>query len=147
MKDVGVNFMMRGIKKILLIVMLCFILFGCNLLIKELHLSVPPQIVAEDPALFTPTEWAATVSTAYPVPLPYDGTSADLIIQLIASGPGADNLNLNPGTVVIKQGESWGEFFVSAFYDGTSAPDEDVTITARAVSYEEDSATITIRLP
>ena len=139
--------MLRVIYKILLIGVLCFVFFGCTFLIKELHLSVPPQIVAEDPWSVVPTEWAATVSTAYPVPNPYDGTSANLTVQLIASGPGADNLDLIDGTVVILQGESVGSFFVSAIYDGTPAPDEQVTITAQAVGYEEDSATITIRFP
>jgi hypothetical protein len=139
--------MIRVIHRIVLIGVLCFILFGCTFLVKELHLSVPPQIVAEDPWSVTPTEWAATVSTSYPVPKPYDGTSADVTVQLIASGPGADNLNIIDGTVVILQGESVGSFFVSAIYDGIPAADETVTITAQAVGYEEDSATITIRFP
>ena len=140
--------MIRVIYKILLIGVLCFVFFGCTFLVKELHISVPPQIVAEDPDFVgTPTEWAATVSTAYPVPNPYDGVSANLTVQLIASGPGADNLNLIDGTVVILQGESVGSFFVSAIYDGTPVADETVTITAQAVGYEEDSATITIRFP
>jgi hypothetical protein len=139
--------MIRGIQKILLIGVLCFVLFGCNLLVKELHLSVPPQIAAEDPTFTTPTEWAATVSTAYPVPNPYDGTSADLTVQLDASGLGADNLILNPGNFNIEKGGSVGEFFVSAIYDGVTAPNEEVTITARAIGYDEDSATITIIFP
>ena len=142
MKDVGVTFMIRCMQKILLIGVLCFVLFGCTFLVKELHLSVPPQIEANTPP---PDEWAATVSTAFPVPNPYDGTSADLTVQLIASGPGADDLYLNPGTVVIRKGESIGEFFVSAIYDGIIVPDQEVTITAQAVGYTQDSTTVTIK--
>ena len=144
--------MIRAIQRIGLISFMCLMLFGCSLLVKELHLSLPAEIVAEDPYVVgTLTEWAATVSTAYPVPNPYDGTSADLSVQLIASGPGADNLNVNPGTVVILKGESVGEFFVSASYDELNPPVdppenwEYVTITAHAVGYDEDSVTITIR--
>ena len=141
--------MIRIIQRIGLVAVLCFILFGCTFLVKELHLSVRPEIVAEDPYDVTPTEWAATVSTAYPVPSPYDGTSADLTVKLIASGDGADNLILNPGTVVIEKGASVGEFFVSAVYDILDPPPstEFVTITAEAVGYDEDSVTITIRYP
>ena len=142
MKDVEVSFMMRSILEIVLISMLCFVLFGCTLLVKELHLSVPPQIEANTPP---PDEWAATVSTGYPIPNPYDGISADLTIKLTASGPGADDLYLNPGTVVLRKGESIGEFFVSAIYDGITVPDQPVTITAQAVGYTQDSTTITIK--
>ena len=124
--------------------MLCFVLFGCNFLVKELHLSVPPQFEAETG---TPYGVEATVSTAYAVPNPYDGTSADLTVVLTASGTGAGRLNIDPGAVVILKGTSVGTFKVSAIYDGNSAPDEGVTITARAVGYEEDSATITIIFP
>jgi hypothetical protein len=146
----GIRIMTKVIQRIGLIAILCFVLFGCSFLVKELHLSVPPQIVAgtHDPGDYLDIiELDATVSTAYPVPNPYDGTSADLTVQLIASGLGTDNLYLNPGTVVIRQGESVGTFFVSAFYDGTPAADETVTITAKAVGYQEDSATIWISYP
>lgn len=142
--------MMRTFQRIGLIAILCFGLFGCAFLAKELHLSIPAEIVAEDPYVVgTPTEWAATVSTAYPVPNPYDGTSADLTVKLIVSGDGADNLILNPGTVVIEKGASVGEFFVSAVYDELAPPPspESVTITAHAVGYDEDSVTIEIRYP
>lgn len=142
--------MIRIIQRIGLIAVLCFILFGCSFLVKELHLSVPPEIRAGtlDPDdIFEIIPLDATVSTAFPIPNPYDGTSAKLTVQLIASGLGADNLDLVPGTVVIEKGESVGEFFVSAIYDGTSAADETVTITAQAVGYEEDSVTITITFP
>ena len=137
--------MIRIIYKILLMGVLCFMLISCNLLVKELYLSVPPQLEAELPPPFNQLE--ASVSTAYPVPNPYDGTSADVTVQLIVTGPGADKLYLNPGTVVIEKGFSVGLFTVSAIYDGLSASNETVTITAKAVGYEEDSATITISFP
>jgi len=142
--------MTRGIGRILLVGILCFFLFGCSFLVKELHLSVPPQIIAgtHDPNDdLDIIELGGTVSTAFPVPNPDDGTSAALTVQLIASGDGVDNLNLNPGSVVIIQGESIGTFLVSAFYNGINAPDEEVTITASAAGYEEDTATITISFP
>jgi len=142
--------MIRIIQRIVLIGVLCFVLFGCSFLVKELHISVPPQIQAgtydtlDD---YDIVESGGTVSTAYPVPNPYDGTSADLTVKLTASGDGADNLIINPGTVVIEKGTSVREFFVSAVYDGISAPSETVTITAQAVGYEGDSAIITISYP
>jgi len=145
--------MIRVIYKILLIGVLCFVFFGCTFLVKELHISVPPQIVAGtyDPDdLYDIVESGGTVSTAYPVPNPYDGTSADLTVNLIASGDGADNLILNPGSVVIEKGTSVREFFVSAVYDLADPPPaaiEYVTITAQAVGYDEDSVTISITYP
>ena len=146
MKDVGVSFMMRVVQRIILISILCFFLFGCSFLVKELHLSAPAEIWAEEP----PTSgFEATVSTAYAVPNPYDGTSADLTVQLTATGTGAGRLYLYPGTVIIEKGTSVGTFNVSAIYDSLNPPlgPEFVTITARAIGYDEDSATITIIFP
>ena len=149
MKDVGENFMMRRIQRIVLIGVLCFTLFGCNLLVKELYISVPPQIVAGDitDPFATIPEYEATVSTAFPVPDPFDGTSVLLTVHLLATGPGSDKLDLTPGSVEIEKGTSIGVFSLKASYDGTPGPDEVVTITATAPFYEEDSATITITFP
>jgi len=77
-------------------------------------------------------ELDATVSTAFPVPDPFDGTSASLTVQLRSTGPGSDKLYLNPGTVVIEKGTSIGIFRVSASYDGIPGTDEVVTVTASA---------------
>jgi len=140
-----VTFMIRGIQKILLIGVLCFVLFGCSFLVKELYLSVP-SIIPEEASGFA-IELDATVSTAYPVPNPYDGTSADLTVQLTVSGTGSNRLYLNPATVVIEKGTSVGTFRVSAFDDGIPSNGADLIITARAVGYDEDSVTITITSP
>ncbi len=89
--------MIRIIQRIGLVAVLCFILFGCTFLVKELYLAVP-SIIPEEASGFA-TELDATVSTAFPVPNPYDGTSADLTVQLTVSGTGSNRLYLNPGTV------------------------------------------------
>lgn len=142
--------MIRIIQRIGLIAVLCFILFGCSFLVKELHLSVPPEIRAGtlDPDdIFEIIPLDATVSTAFPIPNPYDGTSVLLTVHLLATGPGSDKLDLTPGSVEIEKGTSIGVFSLKASYDGTPGPDEVVTITATAPFYEEDSATITITFP
>lgn len=142
--------MIRIIQRIGLIAVLCFVLFGCTFLVKELYLSVPPEIEAGtlDPYdTLDIIEFEATVSTAYPVPNPYDGTSADLTVKLRASGLGKDNVYLKPGTVIIEKGGSVGLFILSASYNGITAGDETVTITAEAVGYQEDSVTITVTYP
>ena len=137
--------MIHRIVRIGLIGVMCFVFFGCTFLVKQLHLSVPPRIVANTPEYWG-IELDATVSTTFPVPDPFDGVSANLTVQLIATGSGSDKLYLNPSTVEIEKGYSVGTFKVSAIYDGIAGLDEEVTITATAPSYEEDSVTITISL-
>ena len=140
----------RWITKYALCLMLCFIIFSCNLFVKELYLSIPPRITAgistDDFDLpIEPLE--GTIALAYPVPDPDDGTSANLTVHLTATGPGADHLYIKPGAVVILRGASTEMFELFASFDGTGKSDEDVTITAEAVGYDGDSATITIGFP
>lgn len=130
--------------------MLCFIIFGCNLFIKKLYLSVPPRVTAGNPSdegdlPVVPIE--GTISLAYPVPNPYDGSSADLTVHFTVSGTGKDHLYINPGAVVIPKGASTEIFEVSATFDGIAKPDESVTITAEAIGYDGDFATLTIQFP
>jgi len=129
---------------------LIVVISGCNLFVKKLYLSVPPRINAgiSESDLDRPINpHEGTISLAYPVPDPTDGTSADLTVHLTATGTGKDHLDINPGAIEIPRGASTGTFEVSASFDGTAKPEEDVTITAEAVGYDGESATITIHFP